>query len=635
MKRPRVGLLFFFLFFIFLEVKTMAYIRTRTLSGAPVKWAVDRPIIILYLNPQNNNGLSDQEVITIVREVLAKWEGQTSISFDLRTTRDRPRANRNDIYFSSGGTLSSGVLALSTGQHDVASGNIFEVDIALNDNWFFTADKFSTQNSSLSSGVYLGDVLSHELGHLLGLGHGQVRDSSMIFIASKGQHSPSDDDLLGINDIYQKETQGVIKGKIIGGQTLVPLFGAHIQLISQSKGKVIGAAFSNPEGEFYFRSLELNDQYYLYVSPAERFASLPSYFATAARNFCLSNDYRGGFFSKCGGKNKGFPQGIELTTKGPEVDIGNISISCELDVPREYLSVKDINAINANGFALPMKANDKWGNAFVGFFTEGEVQGRYADVLTIDLTEVKDLSQTYLEIHILSQDFFSYHRNRVLVYRDNTFLGYFPSNNDTISSDQLDADGIPSIDVTVRILLSLDQQENTFEIQVVPIPINADSNYSEFDFFPGLGLFKNDQNFYLGLFSLVKKEGQGYSPFKRRNYWPYEDNSRCPQGPRSFSVPGFVPASEEEIEALSNKSSSKSNDGELFHCAGLMGRQGPGPGSSGDGLGLLGKGESLKRELGKKRRGGSFFSFIGGFLFSLLLFFPFLFFSEKMRSLRS
>ena len=67
-----------------------------------------------------------------------------------------------------------------------------------------------TDDKSVSGGyyAYLGDVLSHEMGHFLGLGHSEVFGSTMIFSVFKGQHTIHNDDIAGLDHLYSHLNKG-------------------------------------------------------------------------------------------------------------------------------------------------------------------------------------------------------------------------------------------------------------------------------------------------------------------------------------------------------------------------------------------------------------------------------------------
>lgn len=81
----------------------------------------------------------------------------------------------------------------------IRTGEIIDADMLIND-WNF---KFSTTGAA---GVAdLQATLTHELGHVLGLGHSEVADSSMYYtenIGATGKRNVKDDDKRGLCDLY-------------------------------------------------------------------------------------------------------------------------------------------------------------------------------------------------------------------------------------------------------------------------------------------------------------------------------------------------------------------------------------------------------------------------------------------------
>ena len=157
------------------------------------------------------------------------------------------------------------MLAVTNVVSNTITGEIIEADIIVNDNYYF--------NTNATSENYLGDVLTHEIGHFLGLGHSEVETSSMIFALGGGQSSISSDDAIGIRNLYATSPSTNIKGRIVAKETK-PVFGAHVEFFSKATGKVLAGALTDSNG--YFNVQGIDEDIFVGVSPIKNSSSLSS-----------------------------------------------------------------------------------------------------------------------------------------------------------------------------------------------------------------------------------------------------------------------------------------------------------------------------------------------------------------------
>jgi hypothetical protein len=129
--------------------------------------------ITFYLNREANL-LSE----TTIREVFQRWEDTTGIRFIY--------GGRNGAGLRRDGKSTVSFLARWPNDVPISKvavcrkwcdrkGNIVEADIALNNQ----IARFTTLRTNKPDSYYLEGVLSHEIGHMLGLGHTQS-DSSLM-----------------------------------------------------------------------------------------------------------------------------------------------------------------------------------------------------------------------------------------------------------------------------------------------------------------------------------------------------------------------------------------------------------------------------------------------------------------------
>src|SRR5205085_9974288 len=129
------------------------------------------------------------------------------------------------------------------------TGRILETDIVLNDlNFRFSTDPRDT--SGYGSGgppgrrggmskVFIENVLTHELGHALGLSHSGGLQSTMLFMESPEQAHLGCDEAVAVHALYGGYDSK--RGSLTGSVTSIsgnPVFGAHVLAISRRRGTV-------------------------------------------------------------------------------------------------------------------------------------------------------------------------------------------------------------------------------------------------------------------------------------------------------------------------------------------------------------------------------------------------------------
>lgn len=353
-----------------------AYVQSSGETGVKYKWN-DRASTISFYS-QNNSTLTSALV-----GATATWVGESRLTAEVAGITDSRSARRNEVYYSNdlGG---NDVLAKTTVAYDEGTGEIVDADIAVR----------------TGLGSKLQAVLTHEIGHALGLGHSEVKDSTMFWSYFDGQETLHTDDIAGVHTLYPISTKGTISGKIVGGNSLIPILGAHVQAVSAKSGSIYAGAYSLENGTFSIGGLSTNDVYYLYVSPIKAKDALPTYFNSSRKDFCAQgSDYRGSFFKKCGAANLGFPQGIQLSTSTISRSVGNVSIGCEISSPSNYLATK----ITGDTFTLSLENGI---GAFVGYFSDTQIIQGAKDTLRFDFSSYSGVG-TRARFNVLSQGIYS------------------------------------------------------------------------------------------------------------------------------------------------------------------------------------------------------------------------------------
>jgi len=256
------------------------------------------------------SGVTPEEFSNAVILGLQRWKAASSdlVGFDywqgIDPTQFPPNSEYNgtsSIYFASNANgdthLTQNVLGMTQVWYNTESGEILETDIVLNDrNFYFTNNPTDTSGSganptTLTQGkpnVYIQNVITHEIGHALGLSHSGGLQSTMLFMESPEQAHLGCDELIGIHALYPTSDlphRGSLSGKVLT-EAGHPIFGAHVLAISRKRGTVLATALTNPKGVYSLEELEPDD-YFLMVEPFYAgFQALPNYFAPASASLC-------------------------------------------------------------------------------------------------------------------------------------------------------------------------------------------------------------------------------------------------------------------------------------------------------------------------------------------------------------
>jgi hypothetical protein len=524
------------LFLLFSAMSVRAYVLTRGNDKSYIRWPTSTPNLTFYVNPANNDGITDADVLSIVSSSASEWSSNSALNIGIIPTTVTGLDGRNEISFSSSSLYFSGtgVVGVTNVAFREQDGAILETDILLNDSIYFYGS--STLLTSDPSQDYLGNVLSHELGHSIGLGHSQVHSTTMFYKLYKGQHSVEHDDIAGAQVYYPTSTKGTISGKVVGSSQLIGVIGAQVEAISAKTGKVLSAAVTQEDGSFQITGLPLDDQYFLYYKPLKVLDTLPGIYSDSRKDFCnSSSDYRGGFFQSCYNRDEGYPMGINVTSSSANVNVGNLSIQCGLKVPPEYFLSK--NAI------FELDAIDDFGNAgntFVGFFTDSQIATNQEDEIHIDLTNYTvNSGDLYLDVKLVYQPFYS----EIYLEMDVDFVSG-PSKSYPVNPVEYNTDKNPVLDFHETFILNnADNTENYFKFKIKPTSLLSFlSGYtfqpipSRADFFPELTTFGDNLHFYLMIVTVSKKNADGSFTTHSTRRYDLTDNSACADGPLTYKV---------------------------------------------------------------------------------------------------
>ncbi len=275
-----------------LVVPSLASSYTRLDDGTRVRWqgeGDDLPYIPVVVNASNASGLAGYEVEGAVVRALLAWQAATNFgfTFDVWVGRERalyPASQAVDgyttIHFASSNPDAFGLTARQAGfatlAFDGETGAIYEADIALNDVQFaFSADELDSNYADrgfLGKTAFLDDVVLHEVGHLLGLGHTGVGTATMFPAAWTGQHTLGCADALGARDLYlPSQGTSTIRGRV-DVERAREWPGVEVLVIGQRLRRVVASAFTDADGNYEITGLSSG----LYVVLAQPYPGEPT-----------------------------------------------------------------------------------------------------------------------------------------------------------------------------------------------------------------------------------------------------------------------------------------------------------------------------------------------------------------------
>lgn len=511
------------------------YIHNQTKSGIPVHWGSLVSVVDLYVNSQNSKGVAEATVQSIANDSINEWNGNSKITLRKNVTQTTAQAGFNEVYFSNDANVfnGSGVIGVTQVSFSETNGEILEADILINDGFSFSI--FPAEQS------YLGNVITHEVGHFLGLGHGQVAGSTMFYSLSRGQYKLADDDKAGIYSVYptNDSTKGFISGTIVGGKNLISIFGTHVQAISVKTGNVMGASISELDGKFKILGLPRDDQYFIYTTPIKQLG-IPTNYSGVKSDYCESSkSYRGSFFQSCGSSAEGFPQAISLSA--PYVDVGNITIRCGLDNPPAYLQKKSVTPAE---FDINAYTNSGLGGTFTGFFSKAEIQNGTAhdyfrvNLSSVDWNAVSTATNLALEIKIINQTLYSPFKAQVNI------------NGVDVGSNYIsETDGRYNLDSVMRLPITKGTPSaNNFEIKITPKKIDdlltqlngGATLFQKDDFFPASASLEDNLYFYLVIATVVKDNGDTTYTQVSSKSDVISDNTQCTDAPNTYALTNYT-----------------------------------------------------------------------------------------------
>ena len=179
------------------------------LSPLPVQWM--KNCAPIHLNEEGYSKIPMTELQSAVEQSIEEWNKPQCAYFKLIYSglTDENRVGYNPYIKNNGNILvfreeqwenSRTMMALTTVTQNAKTGELLDADIE------FNATVYQFTNTENPKGtVDFKNTLTHELGHVIGIAHSDVVESTMFGYADKGENHKStlhDDDIEAICNIY-------------------------------------------------------------------------------------------------------------------------------------------------------------------------------------------------------------------------------------------------------------------------------------------------------------------------------------------------------------------------------------------------------------------------------------------------